>query len=84
MFKRPHGLMLQFATSNNGQGCRRKLSFAKQGSTLAANVSSSARHQPLKKRRKGARPDTLYKAKAVGRSKGRRSAVHHDVVLYAL
>jgi hypothetical protein len=28
------------------------------------------------------RRDPLYKAKALGRSKGRLSAVHHDVVLY--
>jgi hypothetical protein len=26
--------------------------------------------------------DTLYKAKALGRSKNRHAAVHHDVVLY--
>jgi len=28
------------------------------------------------------RHDTLYRAKSLGRSKGRRSAVHHDAILY--
>jgi phage regulator Rha-like protein len=48
----------------------------------AANASSLARRPPLKRRSKGAGPAPLYKAKPLGRSRDRRSAVHHDVILY--
>jgi phage regulator Rha-like protein len=48
----------------------------------AASVSALARRHPLKRHSKGARPDTLYKAKPVGRSQDRRSAAHHDAILY--
>jgi hypothetical protein len=48
----------------------------------AANLSALVRRHPLKRRSKDAPPDTLYKAKPVGRSQDGRSAAPHDDILY--
>jgi len=48
-----------------------------------ARVLPSAHQRPPKRRGAHERPDTLYKAKALGRHKGSLPVAHHDVVLYS-